>query len=276
MLWGILTTIAVAGTSYTLYETNKSIELSEKAALKREKAVERENEANRRLNRIEKAAEASMTKLFHIRKGIYLTTLKNFHSVFEPISDLSFLQSLKNIDGKENLSLSPCLTDTGIMTTIYGKPMTKKQEICSILFGAAGIMRADKKESEKELAYAGKQMQLARLIEQNVDNKIMVLNTIIQKNDILWNLLKNLNVLLVTSLKENHRIIQLHGKKEDEYTNEELDNLRFSIQIADVLCKLGNASLIDGEGEFYSESKKLIETGNQIVEKGNEAIRERK
>ncbi len=274
LLLGLLT--AGAGIVYAGSAANKANDFSQKAQLKREKAVECENNAYNRMKRSEEKAELSIKKLFNIKKGIYVTSIQRMRQIFEPISTLSFLDSVNSFVQKEKIEIMPCLSQMEYMSNIYNKPMTKKQEVFAICFGISGIMYAEKKNQEQELAYASQQMKMARLVASQYDNKILVLDTITKKNNIVWSLLKDLNIILVKSLEESAKNIQLHGNNEKDYTNDEIDNLKFTIQMADMICKICDSSLVNNDGKFNNDVSSLIEKGNNILLEANNKITTRR
>ena len=275
MLAPILVGLALRG-AHTLYETEKAANLSEKALLKREKAVEKEVDSYRNLDRAEESAEKSMKKLFNLKKGIYTTSMSDFKKTFEPISTLSFLKSVNNLTTGSELRVSSGLTEIDTMTTFYSEPMTQQQQLISLLFGGLGVMRAERKMQEQELAYASQQMRMAKLLETHANNKISVLETIKQKNDMLWDLIRKLNMIFITSLKTSKNSISIHGTKEMDYSDNEIDNLRFTLQLSDVICKLCESPLITSEGEFIQDSASLIKKGNEIILEANNKIQTRR
>lgn len=274
MLLELLT--VAGGIAYAGISANKAEEMSLKAQLKREKAVEYENDAYRRMQRSEEKAENSIKKLFNIKKGIYATTVHNMRTIFEPISTLSFLGSIHSLVQEEKIKIDPSLSEMEYMENVYSQPMTKKQETLAICFGITGIMHAEKKNQEQELAYASKQMKMARLVASHYDNKVLVLDTIAKKNEMMWELLKNLNLLLAKSLKESSSSIQLHGNNEKLYTDNEIDNLRFTIQLTDMICKICESSLVNQDGEFNEEITSLIKKGNDVLSEANTNISTRR
>lgn len=265
----LLQLLSLTSLAYAAYETNNSIELSHKAERKREKAVERENDAYRKVKRAEKRAEDSFTKLYNIRKAISNSSLKNFYNVFMPISTLSFLQSMNDMSNKKIISIRDSFKEIEGVTTIYAEPMTNKQQMTLLLFGPVGIMYGARKESEKDLAYANKQMRLAGLIEQQSDNQTLVLDTMTQKNEMMWKLLRDLNLLFMRATNECRKTIEKNGIKEENYTDQELDYLRFCIQLADLICKLSNESIVDKNGDFSQKVISYTEQGNKILENVN-------
>ena len=106
LLLGLLT--AGAGIVYAGSAANKANDFSQKAQLKREKAVECENNAYNRMKRSEEKAELSIKKLFNIKKGIYVTSIQRMRQIFEPISTLSFLDSVNSFVQKEKIEIMPC------------------------------------------------------------------------------------------------------------------------------------------------------------------------
>lgn len=262
----------LGGVGYTLHETSKADEYSQKALLKRERAIEKENNAYRKLNLAEKNAENSIKKLFNLKKGISTTSLIELRRVFEPISTLSFLKTINCYGLQKEMNISPLLTDVSSLSTIYSAPMTQQQQITSLLFGACGVMHAEKKMQEQELAYASKQLSMAKLLEDYANNEIMVLETIKERNDMIWELLRKLNILLTKSIKESKKSIVAYGRSEEKYSDNEIDNLRFTLQLADVICKLCEASLLTKDGEFIQQSSGLIKRGNAIISEVNEKI----
>ena len=268
----LLSVMALLGGVYTLHETSKADEYSQKALLKRERAIEKENNAYRKLNLAEKNAENSIKKLFNLKKGISTTSLVELRRVFEPISTLSFLKTINCYGLQKEINISPLLTDVSSLSTIYSEPMTQQQQIVSLLFGASGVMHAEKKMQEQELAYASKQLSMAKLLENHANNQIMVLETIREKNDMVWELLRKLNILFIKSIKESKKSIVSFGKNEKRYSDNEVDNLRFTLQLADVICKLCESSLLTKDGDFIQQSSELIQRGNRIISEVNEKI----
>lgn len=266
----------LVGLGYTLYETEKATNLSEKALLKREKAVEKEMDAYRNLHRAEESAEKSMKKLFNLKKGIYTTSMPDLKKTFEPISTLSFLKSVNDLTTGTELKVSSSFTEIETMATFYSEPMTQQQQLIALLNGGCGVMQAERKRQEQELAYASQQMRMAKLLETHANNKILVLETIKQKNDMLWDLIRKLNIIFIASLKTSKNSISIHGIKEMDYSDNEIDNLRFTLQLSDVICKLCESPLITSEGEFIQDSASLIKKGNEIILEANNKIQTRR
>ena len=88
----------------------------------------------------------------------------------------------------------------------------------------------------------------------------------------IWELLRKLNILLTKSIKESKKSIVAYGRSEEKYSDNEIDNLRFTLQLADVICKLCEASLLTKDGEFIQQSSGLIKRGNAIISEVNEKI----
>lgn len=268
--------IGIGSIAYAGSMANQASELSKKAQLKREKAVECENDAYRKMKKAEEQAELSVQKLYNIKKGIYTTSISRMRNVFEPISTLSFLKTCYSLAKNEKIQLSPAFSQMEYMANVYSQPLSKKQEIIAVCFGVAGIMHAEKKKQEQELAYSSQQMKLARLLETQYGNQSIAYNAIKQKNDIVWELLRNLNVLFVKSLETSSQSINQYGKEEGAYSDEEIDQLRFTIQLADMICKICDSSLVTNDGQFYDDVSELIEKGNKILSETNSGIMTRR
>ncbi len=268
--------IAAGSIAYAANMANQAEELSKKAQLKRERAVEYENNAYRKMKKAEEQAELSSQKLFNIKKGIYITSIARMREIFEPISTLSFLKSCYSFEKKEKIQLPAALSQMEYMENVYSQPMTKKQEIVAVCFGIAGIMHAEKKMQEQEMAYASQQMRLARLVETQYSNQCMAFNTIKNKNEVVWELLRDLNILFVKALNASAESIDKHGKEAGLYSDTEVDQLRFTLQLADMICKICDSSLVTNDGEFYSDIAELIEKGHEILNETNSAIRTRR
>ena len=61
------------------------------------------------------------------------------------------MKSVNNLESTELINFEKIFDNINYMTAIYKKPMSEKQQIASIVFG---IMYMERKEQEKEIAYA--------------------------------------------------------------------------------------------------------------------------
>ena len=268
----VLELVTFGGIIATGMEIKKSEELSERTKVRWEQAIQKENDAYRKLKVEEGNAEKSLIKLYNTKKGIVLTSLKEIKEIFEPISSLPFLASFQIAEKFNTVQLSQCIHDIDTSISVYCKPLTNRQMMVSVLFGAVGIMYADLKQQEKENAYAQQQLRLAGVYEQNVENKIIVLQGIMSENEKLRSLLQKINIYLREGLKSSAKIIERLGDNEELYNDDEVFILKTTIQFADLIEKLCMSKLYNENSKLDENTKQLIERSNKILKDANEKV----
>ena len=248
----------------SMAETKKAIDLSQKALRRRENAIQIEMDANRKLREEEEKTEKSILKLYNTKKGIISTSIKEFISVFNPISELSFLNLSTNQIMKNEIDLKENMIDIYESVRIYERPLTNNQKILSVLCGPMAIMYADIKQEEQALAYANQQMKAANLYEQAVESQILVLQGIAKENELLRDKLKELNVLLRSGIESSNNLIMKYGNNDNLYSDDDIKILRWTIQIADTIQKLSMSKLYNQKGELDENIQKILERSNEI------------
>lgn len=247
---------------------NKSMKLDEKALQKYGKAFDKAQSAQ---NKVLYKAEYTDKRLVNVankKKAILQVSIPRFVEVYKVIqtihrSKAKDIQVFK-IEDVNSLGFISSMS----IASLQG--FTDKQLICGIMTkGITGMMV---KESEQKLSAAKNTFNYSTVYESQAESIIAVYDAIIERADRIADLLIKMNILFLKSIDEAERTIAKNGTNVYAYNDYDMGVLANSLNMAMAVKDLIDIPVITEEGKLAEEGFKLLQKGQDYLDKLNDLI----
>lgn len=266
---GIFATAAILGYGIKkMVDIDKKNESADKTTLK---SLERVSKARENLRIKQEEVHYSIIKLANRKKGILLTTIKEFISYYELLMKIDFtegagIKELKNLQLPQN-NLKEL---QGLVLTASTKMSDRKLIGTFILKGIPGLLESDADDRLREARVLRKQ---ANLIESQSETGIVVLEGIKIRADKITEVLTNLNILFMKSLIVMKQAILEKGTNKNLYTDYDKKQIMVTVNFALTIKKIIDSKLIDEEGEITKQSLEALSKGEEYLRKINSMLK---
>jgi hypothetical protein len=267
---GTVVALTVGKVISDLYESDK---LDESANNKSLKAMNRMEEAKAAQRLKQEDAKQSMLRLGNRKKGILNSSMKQFLDLYSQLKKINFIET----DGvRELLDLPAGFTEEVSGQIIYAsQPMTQSETVSTFLVNGVffgffgGVSSVMKKDSERNLQMAGVRAKQARAIEMQAQTVSLAYDAIIERSNLITDVLTKLNVFFIKSLNHTQSIIEKNGLDKQQYSGEERQALAVCVNLAVAIKKIIDTPLLDEDGQIMEQSKAAIEMGHQCLQMVN-------
>lgn len=228
------------------------------------KALNRMGNAQREQLKQEEKTKTSLSKLANRKKGILMTSMKQFLELYEKIMIINFVEG----DGIKELCFSnftpAIIEEIKTMTSVAGNTLNTGQTIATMLV-RGGISGVIAKESEMNVNTAQMRNKQARVIESQAETMCVSLDAIYQRSERFTEILTKLNMLLLKSISNTSIIIEKNDRDRKKYSQYERDCLQACINVASAVKKILDTPLLDTDGEVTVQSLEAIQIGEEYL-----------
>lgn len=248
--------------------------LDDKARKTYAKAYDRQFSAQIMANKKKEEAENSILKFANRKRAILMTSIPDFLELYSVIKKINFVESdgIRELEKKlllpENVeSLKLVVSKCGRMVRMTDEELVKSLVISRLLLGStgysAGILMTDifVKESAQRLKNAQAQNKASRVTESQAKTVEVALQGIIDRSERLSDLLSNMNLLFVKSIKICKVIVDRNGIDKEMYTVQDRKYLMNCLNFAVAVKNIIDVPLLDAEGHITEQSLKALEVG---------------
>lgn len=279
------------------YDVNESCNMDEEALNKYGRAFEKAEEAALMVRKKAALTDRRLGNVVKKKKAIIQKTLPKFVQVYHRIQKIeleikSNRNDLKWIDQNENMKTVKALTVSKKVE------FTDKELLCGMikdtlgcgvlgvalsisstglgLFGlATGIGSSMKKDSERYVSAARRQMSAANVVASQAESIVAFYDAVIARADRISGLLVAFNLLFNQSIKETNRVIDQNGLDVRHYSSADQGVLMTCVNIAAAIADIIDVPVINAEGEICEEAMEMILTGERYLQKMNQIFIER-
>ena len=252
-----------AGLAYVFYKTDQACKIDERTRKRYAQAYSKQEEARELLEKQKYAANQALIKVVNRKRGILMSSMKDFLEVYEKILKINFIEG----DGIKELSSKTIIPEEMSIIRTFSqnavKPMNDKEILWSLFKGGIGGCMV--KDSERNLSMANAQMKLANVAYAEAEAISVSLDVIIDKSNRIAEMLMNLNLFFVKGINHTSNIIEKNGYSRLNYSQDDRKALMSCINIADAIKKIIDAPMFDKNGELAIETAKVIEIGNNLI-----------
>lgn len=270
----ILGAIVAGGIIDGFRGAEKSIKFDERARKKFARAYEKQAEANALINKKNKQADIALKKVINRKRGILLTSMKDFLSVYEKVMKINFKDSQGISELNKNLMTFDNIKSIKTMTEISVRPMNTLELVSTFLGsgGGVGLGHAMVEDSKRNLSVANKQLKAAEIVYLQAENLSKIIDILIERSENISTILAKLNRLFIKSINFTNNIISNNGFDRENYTLDDRKALMTCMNIAYTIKKIIDTPLIDKEGELAKETLNAIEIGNKFLSEMEELV----
>lgn len=234
------------------------------------KAFEKIAVSKEKLRKQEGDTENAVLKLANRKKGILITSMKDFITVYEKIKKVDFSES----DGIRELAfstISPAIfNEMKSSTSAAALPMTSGQIIATyIVRGVSGVIL---KESERNVSVAMMRKKQASVIESQAETICVALEAIQQRADRIASLLAKLNILFRKSVETIEVIVDKNGINKFNYSRQDKEHIMACVLFAKTIKDIIDSKLLDEDGEITKQSMEAIQVGEKYLQKISKTI----
>lgn len=266
----IMESILIGGAINTIAKVVKANKINGQAEHMTLRAFERAAEAEDKIRKQHEKTQTSITKLINRKRGIYQTSIPMFLELYRDIQKIHFVEG----EGVQELglsSVSPVVAEEmKEMAGLSKKTLSDSQAFATYIF--TGIGGLQKKKAEMNLSAARIQRDLANIMEQQSDHICLALEAVAKRSEHMADVLRNLNALLMKSLKHTGEIVGRNGTDKSKYTLKDREALMVCFNFAKSVKDLLDVPLLDPQGEITQRSLEAIETGEAFLRKMYQTI----
>lgn len=263
--------IEIALLGYLGYQVNKSMNIDEQAVKKNIKAFTMTAETQNKLEKCQADLLSKMLVNAKRKNGILTGHLQLFKEQYSMIRKIDFregkgIEELHKIDEIQD-KLNQYMTMPAVST---GKIMTNTQLMVAFVLkgGIGGLMIQD---SEMNLKLASRNLSQANAVAAQIDSICIAMDGITKHIEIVTELLEQMGMLYMKSVRNLSDILKRNGTNKDLYTEQDINQINMSLKLTKFVYKIINASLIDEKGQIEKASLDVIDEGrkllNSIIEK---------
>ena len=227
---------------------DKSIELDEKAVKRLRKAYSLQHMSKVKIENALENHDIALAKLLTRKVAITQYSLKPFLDVFNKIIRIELM----------------------IDHNIVIKPFTGKEALVSLLKGGLPGLMID--DSKRNMAIAGKHLRIAESYANNAENICTMTEHIIQEANKVSDLLGALNIILLRAIKNSNDLIHVRGFNKNNYSEEDREILRNTINIAKAIKDIIDSPVLDDDGIINNQLKDCYCFAKDFYMRLNEGI----
>lgn len=249
----IFAPVIAVGLGLACKNIDKSIEIDEKALKRLRKAYSLQYASKFQVEAQLKEYDQALERLLTRKISITQYSLKPFVTLYEKIINIELDDKL----------ISRTQIDLTFPSEKYGSLMvdhnikiqsfTGKEALVSLLKGGITGLMVD--ESKRDLLIAGKHLKIAEAYASNAENIGTMLHHIIDEAGKISTLLGALNIFLLKAIKASDELIDLRGNDKRNYTEDDREILRNTINIAKAIKDIIDSPVIDENGKITEQLK---------------------
>lgn len=258
-----------AGLVHTLYSTDKSMKLDEKALKKYAKAFERSEEAELMVRNKAEYTDKRLVNVAKKKRAIIENTVPKFVEVYSQIQKINLVGQSKNELAFSNNVEKLAILDALVLSNKKG--FTDKELVCGLLIKGFGKMMV--MDSERFLSAANNQIREANVIYSQSESICTVYDAIIARADRIAKVLMGMNALFIRSIEETKNTINKKGLNVHNYSDYDKGILMICVNTAKAIADIVNVPVITSEGEIPEAAMETIMTGERYLEKMKNAIK---
>lgn len=253
----------------TVYETNKSMKIDEKAIQKYGKAFTKSQDAAVRLQNKVEYMDKRLANVANKKRAVINVSFPEFIRVYEKVQRIEIDQSSPKAD-KQLLKIMNDFSERKPIRAIPPEALTDKQLICTWFFH--GLGKTMIKDSERKLSAAKQTMSASNIYVANAESAEALSDAVIGRADRLAKLLTGMNLLFVNITKRADELIQQKGYDVKNYADFEKGILMTLVNIADAISECIQIPVVDEEGKMYEAAVELIQKNEEYLEKMRELV----
>lgn len=264
----VLWALGTAAVGHTFYQTNKSMQMDERARKKYAKAVARQLEAEALVKEKKELADMAIRKLANRKRAIISTSLVKFLDVYEKIMKIDFRPGEGMKELNKQLLLPEEAANIKRVSARIAEPLKDSEVIACMIKGGLvfGLGNAIMEDSKRNMAMASARMRTANVAYSEAEALGISLDTVADRCNKIADLLSKLNVLFVKSINNSLGIIEKNGYERSRYNEYERKSLMTCINVASTVKQIIDEPVIDKNGELAVETVKVLEIGNRFVQ----------
>ncbi len=264
----MLTEMGILGIVYTVKKLSEADKLDAKASKINVRAFEKTIESKEKVRIQNKKTEQSILKLVNRKKGIYQSSIIRFLDLYKDLQKINFEEG-EGLKELQTVTLSTVsVQELKDMAGVSKKTLTDSQTLAAYIF--TGIPGLIKKDSEMNLSSANIRSRQADIVEKQAESICIALNGVSERADKIADVLKNLNVLFMKSLKHTQEIANKNGSDKTKYTLAERESIRICFNFAKGIKDILDVPLLDKDGEITQKSLEIIQIGENFYNKMKE------
>lgn len=254
--------LVLGGAINTVMKLSEADKIEASASNINVKAFERTVEAKEKVRVKNEQTEQSILKLVNRKKGIYQSSIVQFLDLYKELQNINFEEG-EGLKELKTITLSTVSVENlKGMVGVSRNKLTDSQTLATYIF--TGIPGLIKKDSEMNLSSANIRLGQADIIEEQAESICIALNAVSQRADKMANLLMNLNVLFMKSLKHTEEIVIKNGCDKTKYTLNERESIRICFNFAKAIKDILDVPLLDKDGEITQKSLEILQIGENF------------
>ena len=261
--------LAVAALAKTLYQTNKSMKMDEKALKKYAKAFERSEEAELLVKKKAEYTDKRLANVAKKKRAIIEVTVPMFVEVYEQIQKIN----LKGTAKVNEITIQKKLEKVNVLNTMslsVKQNFSDKELVCGLLTKSIGkLMMMD---SERYLSAANNQMRSANVVYSQSESIAAIYDAVVERADRIAKLLMSMNALFTKSIQETKETIERNGIDVKNYSEYDKSVLMTCVNFAVALYDIIDVPVVDEKGQICQEAEKLIVSGEKYLKQMNQVI----
>lgn len=258
-----------------LYDINESHSMEEEAEEKRLEAIAREAEGWLLQKQEADRMQRRLNNIVRKRQAIMEYTLPRFVKVYGKIQTVLYE------------SLPPSVIHTTDLARIGDLPVSaiesyeglSSNELAStwllegpvnfaaggIAFLTLGVGASMKKDSERALIAAGRQMRAANAVYAQAESHAQICRAICQFADRIAEITAAMNLLFTRAIAACDQLIQEKGTEKYAYTDEDVNILMTCANLAGAVCTILTVPIMDSQGKIAENGQELIASGVELL-----------
>lgn len=258
-----------------LYDINESHSMKEEAEEKRLEAIAREAEGWLLQKQEADRMQRRLNNIVRKRQAIMEYTLPRFVKVYGKIQTVLYE------------SLPPAVIHTTDLARIKDLPVSaiesyeglSSNELAStwllegpvnfaaggIAFLTLGVGASMKKDSERALIAAGRQMRAANAVYAQAESHAQICRAICQFADRIAEITAAMNLLFTRAIAACDQLIQEKGTEKCAYTDEDVNILMTCANLAGAVCTILTVPVMDSQGKIAENGQELIASGVELL-----------
>ena len=258
-----------------LYDINESHSMEEEAEEKRLEAIAREAEGWLLQKQEADRMQRRLNNIVRKRQAIMEYTLPRFVKVYGKIQTVLYE------------SLPPAVIHTTDLARIGDLPVSaiesyeglSSNELAStwllegpvnfaaggIAFLTLGVGASMKKDSERALIAAGRQMRAANAVYAQAESHAQICRAICQFADRIAEITAAMNLLFTRAIAACDQLIQEKGTEKYAYTDEDVNILMTCANLAGAVCTILTVPIMDSQGKIAENGQELRASGVELL-----------
>ena len=134
-----------------------------------------------------------------------------------------------------------------------------------IAFLTLGVGASMKKDSERALIAAGRQMRAANAVYAQAESHAQICRAICQFADRIAEITAAMNLLFTRAIAACDQLIQEKGTEKYAYTDEDVNILMTCANLAGAVCTILTVPIMDSQGKIAENGQELIASGVELL-----------